>query len=86
MLMKRVRLINNSCSSAGLVGGHFNLHIDGYATVDSEMRSSEYAANSVKFSASHPFVAITVLDEYENGDVDLTVGAGGFKYGDTDLI
>ena len=86
MLMTRIRLTNNSCGAVHLVGSHFNLHIAAYATVDSEMRSSEYASNAAGIADSHPFVAIVDLeDEYDNGDVELVTG-DGFKYGATALV
>ena len=86
MLMTRIQVTNNSCGAAHLVGEHFGLHIAGYATVATEMRSSEYTANVAALAISHPYVAIVDLeDEYENGDVGLVAGSG-FKYGATDLV
>jgi len=86
MLMKRIRLKNNSCDVVHLISGHFNQKIAGFATVDSEARAAEYAAAIPAFATSHPWVEISDLeDDYDNGTVEL-FGDGPIKYGSTELV
>ncbi len=87
MLMTRIEITNNGCGGVHLVAGHFDLHLAGYATVTSEMRSSEYSGNVAAFAGNHPYVAIVDLDdEYENGEIELIDVTAKIKYGSAALV
>jgi hypothetical protein len=71
MLVTNVKLENFSCGCVSFIGNRFEIEIPANSTGDdavlTNIPSEVLAANLAALSAKAPFVAVTILDEEENG-------------------
>jgi len=71
MLVTNVKLENFSCGSVHYIGNRFEIAIPGYSIGDSAVLSNipsdVLAENLAALSLQAPYVAVTTLDEEENG-------------------